>query len=266
MEILAYPFMQRALIAGSICAILLGWLGVYAVSRKMSFIGDGIAHASLAAVALALLFGWAPLPVALVASVILAAMIHALEQHSRMSHDSAIGIIFVTGMALGIVLLQQYDGYAPELMSYLFGNILAIRQADIWTMAIVGTAVLGVLAACRRQFVFLTVDSEGAALSGISRSRYELLLTILISVTVVLSIKVIGIVLVSGLLVLPSVAAKLLARTFADFELYGVLLSLLFVLAGMVLSFYLDLPTGAAIVLVGAAAVGIISLFRTIKK
>lgn len=254
--------MQRAFITGIVCAVLLGSLGVYAVSRKMSFVGDGVAHASLAAVALALLLGWSPLPLALAASVVLAGCIHLLSRSSRLTHDSALGIIFVTGMAIGIVLLQQYQGYAPELVSYLFGNILTIRTVDLWTICGVGAIAAGILYAYRRQFTFLTVDPEGAALSGISSFVFDFLLTLLISVTVVLSIKVIGIVLVSGLLILPTTAAKLLARSFRDMQRYAVYASTLFVVLGLVLSFYLDLPSGATIVLCGVGICGMIAFIR----
>lgn len=254
LELFTYPFMQRAFLAGFVIAVLLGWLGVYTIARKMSFVGDGVAHASLAAVAMAILFGWSPLPVALIASVFIAAAIHLLGRSKNISQDTAIGVIFVAGMALGIVLLQFYEGYVPELVSYLFGNMLAIRSGDVSTIFLVGAAIFATLVAYRRQFVFLTIDPEGAVLHGINRNLLDLLLTILIAVTVVLSIKIVGIVLVSGLLILPSTVGKMLATSFKEFEIYSIVASLLFVFTGLVLSFYFDLPSGATIVLVGVFA------------
>lgn len=251
LELFTYPFMQRAFLAGFVIAVLLGWLGVYTIARKMSFVGDGVAHASLAAVAMAILFGWSPLPVALIASVFIAAAIHLLGRSKNISQDTAIGVIFVAGMAIGIVLLQFYEGYVPELVSYLFGNMLAIRSGDVSTIFLVGAAIFATLVACRRQFVFLTIDPEGAVLHGINRNLLDLLLTILIAVTVVLSIKIVGIVLVSGLLILPSTVGKMLATSFKEFEVYSIIASVLFVFTGLVLSFYFDLPSGATIVLVG---------------
>ncbi len=265
-DILTYPFMQRAFIAGIIIAVLLGWLGVYAIARKMSFVGDGVAHASLAAVALAILLGWSPLPVALVASVFIATGIHLLGKTKNVSQDTAIGVIFVTGMALGIILLQFYEGYVPELVSYLFGNLLAIRTVDIYVMGVVGVLIFMTLLLLRRQFIFLTLDPEGAAMSGIKRSPLELLLTILIAVTVVLSIKVVGIVLVSGLLILPSTVGKMLSRSFVQFEWYSVIASIFFVILGLILSYYFDLPSGATIVMVGVATLLVVGLMNAIKK
>lgn len=265
-EILSYPFMQRAFLAGVIIAILLGWLGVYAITRKMSFVGDGVAHASLAAVALAILFGWSPLPVALIASVIIAIAIHLLGKTDTISHDTSIGVIFVAGMALGIILLQFYEGYVPELISYLFGNLLAIRTADVYIMGVVGGCIFAILLLLRRQFIFLTLDPEGAAMSGIKRSPLELLLTILIAITVVLSIKVVGIVLVSGLLILPSTVGKMLSRSFAQFEWYSVMASMLFVILGLILSYYFNLPSGATIVMVGVITLIAVGATSALKK
>lgn len=264
MEIFSYPFMQRAFIAGIVIAVLLGWLGVYTISRKMSFVGDGVAHASLAAVALAILFGWSPLPVALIASVFIATAIHVLQKTRTISHDTAIGVIFVAGMALGIVLLQFYDGYVPELVSYLFGNMLAIRSIDVLIISLVGAVIFAFLLLLRRQFIFLTIDRDGAVLHGINRDMLDLLLTILIAMTVVLSIKVVGIVLVSGLLILPSTVGKMLARSFAQFEIYSVVASICFVIAGLICSYYFDLPTGATIVLVGVLALFGTALYKKV--
>lgn len=266
LELFSYPFMQRAFLAGIMIAVLLGWLGVYTISRKMSFVGDGVAHASLAAVALAILFGWSPLPVALIASVFIAGAIHMLGRTRTIAHDTAVGVIFVAGMAIGIVLLQFYEGYAPELISYLFGNMLAVRSADMLIMAPVAGAILALLFIFRRQFVFLTVDPEGAALHGVHRNLLDLLLTILIAVSVVLSIKIVGIVLVSGLLILPSTVGKMLASSFRQFEYMSVLLGVLFVLTGLVCSYYFNLPSGAAIVLVGVMALLLVSIYKKLSE
>ena len=123
LDILTFPFMQRAIIAGTIIALLLGWLGVFVVTRRMSFVGDGIAHASLAAISLALLLGWAPLVTALVFAIMLGTALFVLERKTTIGSDASIGILFTFGMALGVILLQYNQGYAPELISFLFGSI-----------------------------------------------------------------------------------------------------------------------------------------------
>ncbi|MFH2018879.1 MAG: metal ABC transporter permease, partial [bacterium] len=116
LEILQYPFMVRALVSGIFVAVLLGWLGTFVVTRKMSLIGDGIAHASLAGIAMALLLGWAPIPVAVILSIFIASFIYLLEKKTKISSDMAIAVMFTTGMAIGIILLHFYQGYQPELV------------------------------------------------------------------------------------------------------------------------------------------------------
>ncbi len=203
LELFTYPFMQRAFAAGGITALLLGALGVYIVSRRMSFLGDGLAHASLAGVALAILFGWAPLPVTLVFSILLAFVLYFFEEKAQIASDMAIGIIFTTGMAIGVILLHFYPGYQPELVSYLFGNILAVTNTDLAIIAGVGAVVLASLFFFSKRLTFVTFDPEGAYLAGLRSSLYVLLLYVFTAVAIVLSIRLLGIVLVSALLILP---------------------------------------------------------------
>lgn len=243
--------MQRAFIAGILVAFALGWLGVFIVSRKISFFGDGIAHASLAGIALALLLGLAPLPVVLLLGIMLAGIMYLVEEKTTLSSDSILGIIFTTGMALGVVLMHYYPGYQPELMSYLFGNILAITHTDlIYTLAI--TSLVGiVLSTTYRSLTFATIDPDGAYLAGISLRRHTLGLYIMTALTIMVSVKLIGIILVSALLIIPTVTARSIARSFATLQLYSILIALMIVIVGLVASFYLDLPSGATIVLTG---------------
>jgi len=251
-EFLQYPFMQRAIISGIFVSVLLGWLGTFIVTRKMSFIGDGIAHASLAGIALALLFNWAPIPITIFFSAILAIFIYFLEKKTDISIDMAIGIIFTTGMAIGIILLHFYQGYQPELISYLFGNILTINNYDLWNIIIIGFFILLILFIFYRKILFTTFDPIGAYLSGLKSWVYDLLLYVTTAVTIVLSIKLIGIVLVSALLITPSAIAKLFATSFKNFTWLTIIISATTVLLGMIFSYYLNLPSGAVIVLTGS--------------
>jgi zinc transport system permease protein len=251
-ELLQYPFLARALAAGAVVSLMLGWLGVFVTVRKMSFIGDGLAHSSLAGIALAILLGWAPLPTAVASSVIIAGLIYFFEKKTRISADSAIAVMFTTGMAIGVVLLNFYQGYQPELVSYLFGNILTVNNSDLLTIALFGSFILSVLAVFHKKMLFSTVDPEGAYLSGLRPWVYDLLLYIMTAVAVVLSIKLVGIVLVSALLVTPSAIARQYAGNFKMFTAATAMTSFIIVIFGLILSFYLDLPSGAAIVLFGS--------------
>ncbi len=265
-DFLNYPFMVRALISGSFMAILLGWLGTFVVTRKMSLIGDGVAHASLAGIALALLLGWAPIPVAVVFAVIIAILIYLIEKKTNISSDMAIALMFTTGMAVGIILLHFYQGYQPELVSYLFGNILTINISDFYNILAFGSLILIFLIVFYRQILFSTFDPIGAYLSGLRVWFYDLLLYISVAVAIVLSIKLIGIILVSALLVTPSAIAKLFSKSFKSFVVYTVISSVLVVVSGLLASYFLDLPSGAVIVLVGTLIFTITFVLKKLIK
>ncbi|MFH0804869.1 MAG: metal ABC transporter permease [Patescibacteria group bacterium] len=253
LELLQYPFMQRALIAGIILAVLLGILGIFAVLRRMAFFGDGIAHASLAGIALALVVGFTPLPVALVFSVAMGILIYYLERKSRLSSDAAIGIIFTASLSVGVVLMSYQQGYQPELMSFLFGNILAIQTVDLVTILVAAAAILTWLAWQFRPLVLTTLDRDGAYLSGIRTTALELGLYVALTVAVVLGVKIVGIVLVSAMLIIPPSIAKTAARSLRSLTVLSIIAAEVTAVGGTVLSYYLNWPTGATIVLVGTA-------------
>ncbi len=266
LELLQYPFMQRALISGIMISIILGWLGTFIVSRKMSFIGDGIAHASLGGIALAIILGIAPLPTALIFGAVLAVILFFIERKTNLNQDATIGLLFTTSMAIGIVLMNFHAGYQPELMSYLFGNILAINTVDVWTICTVGIGVLILLSVFNRQMTFITFDKDGAYLSGISPARYDLAFYIITSLAVIASVKLVGIILVSALIITPSAAAKLIARSFSSFQKIAIIIALTMTIVGLVLSYHLDLPSGALIILTGSAIFILTSLVKSMKS
>jgi zinc transport system permease protein len=250
-EMLQYPFMQRAFLAGGMVSILLGWLGVFVTARHMSMVGDGIAHASLFFIALGIVLGVYPLTVAVIGAVLLGAGIYALSTYTNVTSDMSTGIVFTGGMALGIVVLQLHDGYVPELMSFLFGNVLAIRPEDIRTIAIGTLLIVTLLVIKRQQLTFLTLDPEGASLAGVRIRLLDLLFHIIVAVAVVLSVKLIGIILVSALLIIPSAIGRRFAKRFIGLQQIAVVVSMVIVLVGLTLSYIYDLPSGATIVLTG---------------
>ncbi len=264
LEIFQYPFMLRALYSGLMVAIVLGWLGTFVIVRKLSFIGEGIAHASLVGIAGALLLSFSPLPVTIISTIFIAIGIYFLEKKTNISGDMAIAIVFTSCLALGIILLNFYQGYQPELISYLFGNILTISQFDVVNILIFSILIILILSLLHKQFLFTTLDPIGAKLAGLRTDLYDLLLYVILAVAIVLSIKIVGIVLVSALLVTPSASARLMAQSFKSFIAFSVILSLLIVFLGLALSYYLDLPSGATIVLTGTSFFFLIFLIRKI--
>ncbi|OIO19065.1 MAG: hypothetical protein AUJ23_02575 [Candidatus Magasanikbacteria bacterium CG1_02_32_51] len=258
--------MIRALLTGTFVSVLLGWLGTFVVTRKMSFIGDGIAHASLAGIALAILLGWAPIPTAVVLASIIAVIIYFLEKKTNISSDMAIALMLTTGMAIGIILLHFYQGYQPELISYLFGNILTINTYDMWSIVIIGLMVLVVLLVFYRKILFSTFDPIGAYLSGSRVWVFDLLLYVSTAVVIILSIKLVGVILVSSLLVTPSAIAKMFVRSFKSFTLLTIIFSVSIVLFGLISSYYLDLPSGATIILTGTVLFILAYFFKLFVK
>lgn len=263
LELLSYPFMQRALIAGVLLGSLLALIGIFVVLRRMAFMSDGIAHASLSGVAAGLLLGANPLLSAIAFAAVFAAIIALLERRTKLSSDAIIGLIFTSGMALGIILLSFSAGYRPELTSYLFGNILSLQWTELVFMALLGSLIAGFVLARYRQLALFILNPETAHVHGVRIELYRILLYVGVAVAVVLGMKLLGIILVSALLIIPVTTAKLLARSFKALMVLSVLAANLAVIIGLLVSAALDLPLGATIILCG---MGIFCLSAVSKK
>ncbi len=251
LEILQYPFMQRAIIGGLILGAILAIMGIFVILRRMAFFGDGIAHASLAGIAIGILVSQNPLIIAIIFSIILAAIIFYLERKTTLTSDVIIGILFTASMALGVVLISFKTGYQPELISFLFGNILAIKTSELIIMSIFAILVATFLFYFYRQIIFITFDREGAKVSGINTEVLDFIFYIMLAVAIVLGVKILGIILVSALLIIPASIGKLASRSFKQLTIMSVVFSEIIVLGGIIISYFLNLPTGAIIILFG---------------
>lgn len=252
LEMLSYSFIQRALVAGILIGVLCAVLGVFLVLRRLSLIGDGLAHITFGSVALALFAGLqgaamllVSLPVVLLASL----GILKLAAKARLGGDAAIGIVSSVGVSLGVVLAVLGRGYGVDLFSYLFGSILAISQAELMVATGLFLTVMTLLWLYYNDLVALTFNEDLAVISGIKVRFLNSLLAVLTALTVVLAMKLVGVMLISALLILPASAALQVARGFRMTVVLSVLFSLLAVIGGIVLSFLLNLPTGATIIL-----------------
>jgi ABC-type Mn2+/Zn2+ transport system permease subunit len=254
--------MQRALLAGVILGLLIPSIGVIASLRKMTFFGEGVAHASLAGVAIAILAGLAPLPVAIAWAIGFASFIYFLERSTKLPTDTLIGILFTASMALGIIIIQSLPGYQPELLSYLFGSLLSVQPADLLVIAPVATVILLWLGRYLPELTFAALSEESAAVTGINTKLHTYLFYVALAVTAVLGVKILGIILVPALLVLPTATSRLLTKTFRSYVTISILLSELFIILGLIGSFYFDSPSGATIVLVATAGFLISTLVR----
>jgi zinc transport system permease protein len=225
-------------------------LGTFLVLRRLSLIGDGLAHVTFGGVAVGLLFGAYPFYMAIPIVMASALGILKLIDKARLYGDAAIGIVSSLGIAGGILIASAAGGFNIDLFSYLFGNILAISRVEVWTSILLCFCLIVVIALYYHELLAITFDEESAKASGIKTTRINRILVLLTALTVVLAMKVVGIMLVSALLIIPPVTALQCARGFKTTIIISCLTGIVAVMAGVTISFVLDLPAGASIVIV----------------
>lgn len=250
-EPLSYSFLLRgfaaAIMVGVICAVV----GTFVVLKGLAFIGDALAHIAFTGIVVAFLGGFSFYVGALAAAVIAALGIGAVSQRTGVSTDTSIGIFFSGIFALGIVLMSLgIQSYTVDLFSYLFGDILSVRSADLISILLLGGIVLAVIAIFYKELLFVSFDPVVAEASGLPARWLQMLLLILLSVTVVVSVQAVGIVLVVAMIVTPSATAYLLTDRFGKMMLIGALFGAVAAIGGFYLSYHADVPSGGAIVLV----------------
>jgi len=268
-DMFSYSFMQRALLAGCLIGVLCAVLGVFLVLRRLSLIGDGLAHITFGSVALALfagLQGAAMLLVSLPVVVLASLGILKLAHKARLGGDAAIGIVSSLGIALGVMLAVLGRGYGVDLFSYLFGSILAISRTELLVAAALFVTVLTLLWLYYHDLVALSFNEELASVGGIKSRFLNGLLAVLTALTVVLAMKLVGVMLISALLILPASAALQVARGFRMTVLLAVVSALISVVGGIVLSFMLNLPSGATIILLAFGLFVLAFLYRKVPR
>ena len=265
-EIFHYTFMQNALTAGILVSFAAGIIGSLIVVNRLVFLAGGIAHSSYGGIGMALYFG---LPIFLGASLFsigAALLIAALTFRQRHRSDTYIGLIWAVGMAIGVIFTDLTPGYNTDLMSYLFGSILAVSREDLWFMSALLTVILLVIHRWYRQILALSYDPEYAELRGIPTRAFYILILILSALTVVVAIKVVGLILVIALMTIPTHIAERSTKTFYGMMMLSGLLASIFTLAGLALSYAYDLTSGACIILVAATAMGIFSIVQIARN
>jgi len=247
---LGFAFMQRALLAACLAALVCSVVGIFVVLKGMAFMGDAVAHSSLAGMSVAYLFGgnifWGALAWAVPASL----AITMISRRANLRLDTAIGIIFASGFAVGIIVMSRAANYTADLFGLLFGNVLGVTWPEVALIGGIAGAVLLVVAALYKELLFTSYDATMSAASGIPVRLIQYLLPVLIGITTVASLKAVGIVLVLALLVTPPATAALLARRLPGIITYSIVLALAATVSGLYLSFYADIPSGPSIVVV----------------
>jgi len=257
LEALQYEFMQNALMAGLLAAIACGIVGVYVVVKRIVFISGGIAHASFGGIGLGYFLGINPIIGALFFSLASGLAIGGVTRRTRLPADTTIGILWAVGMALGVIFIALTPGYAPDLMSYLFGNILTVPISDILLMFALDVVIIGIVAAFYKEYLILSFDEEYATAVGMPVEKLYLLLLAMIALTVVVLIRVVGMILVIALLTFPAAMARQFTHNMKRMMFLSVLFGFLFTLGGLWLSYVLKLPSGATIILLGGTVLAI---------
>lgn len=261
-EALQYTFIQRALAVGILLAVCCSLLGIFLVLRKYSMIGDGLAHVSFATVAVALIFNASPLFVSIPITVGSSFIIERLTKKSNLDGDAAIALMSSATVSFGVLLASLGNGFNVDLFSYLFGSILVIGKWDvIFSCILSGVVIVAILLNFNKLFS-LTYDESFAKISGVNTSCLNAVLLVLTSVTVALGIRVVGTMLISSLLIFPSVSALQCSFGFRRTVLISMLISVFCVILGIFASYHWNFPTGASIVLLNLCVFIGIKLFR----
>lgn len=258
---LAFEFFQRALVAALLVGVLCPIVGSYVVLRGMAFLGDALAHIILPGVVIAFLLGIPLVVGALVMGIVTAFAIGALSERNVLREDSAIGVIFAGAFALGIALLSATDGYAVDLAHFLFGNLLGVTTSDLWAMGVLSFIVLTVIVLLFKELQLVSFDPLLARTLRLPVRALDYLLLLLIAVTIVVALQVVGVALMLAMLITPAAAASLFTRRLLPMMLWGAVIGASSGAIGLYASFYLNIASGPAVVLVATLIFGLVYLF-----
>jgi zinc transport system permease protein len=261
----AYDFLRHAVEAALLASISCGIIGSYIVARRMVFISGGITHASFGGIGLGYFLGIHPLISAAIFSVFSAVGIRTASRRSEIREDSAIGILWSLGMAIGIIFIFLTPGYAPNLMTYLFGSILTVTTTDLYLMAALALLTIILFTFFYRTILYISFDEEYARSHNAPVETVNYLLLILVALAIVLHIRVAGIILVISYLTIPQTTANLFVRDLRKIILFSILISFLGSTAGLIVSFYLNVPSGATIIFIFVLIFLIARLIKTLK-
>ena len=249
MEIFQFEFMRNALLAGLLASIACGIMGVYVVVKKVVSMSGSIAHASFGGIGLGYLLKFSPVLGAMLFALLSALTMGLVTRKTKLPEDTATGILWALGMALGIIFIGLTPGYAPDLMTYLFGNILTVPGSDLALMLALDILILGIVVAFYKEFLLLSFDEEFSTSVGMPVNALYLLLLCMIALTVVVLIRVVGMILVIAMLTFPAALARQFTHDMKRMMLLAVIFGILFTLGGLWLSYMLNLASGATIIL-----------------
>lgn len=266
MEILQYDFMRRALIIGIIVSLNCSTIGLFLVLRRFSMVGDTISHVALSGVALGMVTGIYPIYSAVVVSIIASIGIEKLRKTYSEYSELALSIVLAGGIGVASLLISLDQANTNGIMGYLFGSIALVTTKDLKMIAIIGSVILAVVIFSYRALFYITFDEESAKYAGVKVNKTNIFFSILIALTITLSMRIVGILLVSSLMVLPVATSLQLAKSFRSALVYSNIFGLISVISGLIVSFYLDLAPGGSIVVISLIVLIAIILVKRIFK
>jgi zinc transport system permease protein len=261
-DLFAYEFFQKAFLAAIFASISCGIVGSYIVARRIVFISGGITHASFGGIGLAFLLGFNPLVGAVIFAVGAALGIQFFTKVAKVREDSSIAIFWSLGMALGIIFVFMTPGYTPNLMSYLFGNILTVTISELVWMFALNVVIIFFFSFFFRKILYIAFDEEFARASGLPVALFNYITITLIALTVVLNIRVVGIILILSLLTIPQATANLFTNNFKNLLILSSVIAFLGTMAGLFISYFMDIPSGATIIFTLVVIFGITRLYK----
>ncbi len=252
-ELFAMQFFRNAFFMSVVLSVLFGVLSFFVVLRKMSFLGAGISHTAFGGVALGVFLGIDPFFTSMAFCVSAAVLMGRLVRHGKFTYDAGMGIFFSVSMALGAIMLSLKKDYTFDMSGYLFGNILGVTAADNWIAAAALCLVLPFVVLFLHRILFMILDEEVASVSGVKTAAIDTVMLVFLAAIIVVSMKIVGIILMSALIVLPASFGLLLSKNFRAVLVIGVAYALAVMIGGLFLSYWLDTPTGATMVVSGTA-------------
>lgn len=253
LELLSYDFLQRSLLAAILVGAVSSLIGVFVVLRGLAFVGAGTAHAAFAGVALGYLVGLPPLWLAVLFGLATVWITGVMEEKGRMKLDVSIGILYTATMALGILFIGLMKSYTAEVYGYLFGSVLSVTPEELAVVLALALAVIGAILLFSKELYFVAFDQEMAEASGVPARQIFYLLLTLVALTIVISLKTVGAILVFAMILIPASTAYQLTHSLFQMTIYSVAIGTSSAVAGVLLSYYWDVPTGPAIVLLATA-------------
>lgn len=253
-NILQYDFMRNALIAGLLVSLACGIIGTFVVIKRIVFISGGVAHAAYGGIGLAYFLGWEPIIGAILFSLASALGMGAVQRKTKERADSIIGVMWAIGMATGIIFLDLTPGYKADLMSYLFGSILAVPSGDLWVMLIMDVVIILLMAGFYKELIGVAFDEQFATVENVPVDWIYMLLMAMIGFSVVMLMRVVGLIMVIALLTIPASISAMFLKEIRKIMVLASLLGMVFTTIGLFLSYFLNLTSGATIIAIAGIA------------